>query len=402
MDLTYFDENINRGAESRSYSTKWLALNRRYPEFSNTDALPMWIADMDFRCPPEIIDAITERARHGIYGYTDQTLVQKFLSATAEWVKRKYCWNVSVDCGIFTPGVLPAITAAVQEFTELGDGIIIQPPVYYPFKEIINNNQRVLKENSLVCNSDGYYQIDFENLENLARDPRTKLLILCNPHNPVCRVWKREELLKIAKICKQNNILIISDEIHADFVVKGYKHIPIASLDDDIANYSITCYAPSKTFNLAGLGVSAAFIPNLELRKRLIRRISMNRLPASNVFGPLAGYVAYTQCEDYAISLMEYIENNIMYVSNRIQAMKYVTLYKPEGTYFAWLDMRGLNFSSNELYTFLYQHAKLATDFGVWFGSGGDGFTRLNLACPKDLVVRAMNQLEDAVKNVRS
>lgn len=400
MELAYFDEQVDRTEKSESYSTKWLALNRRYPEFDHTDVLPMWIADMDFRCPQQVINAVKERAEHGIYGYTDYTIVKKFLKAAANWAGQRYGWKIDAECGVFTPGILLAVTAAVQEFTEQGDGVIIQPPVYYPFKDIILNNQREVKENQLFCDESGYYHIDFDGLECLAKDPNTKMLIFCNPHNPVGRVWKREELERICKICKENRILIVSDEIHADFVMGSAQHVPIASLDQCIANHSITCYAPSKTFNLAGLGVSASFIPNENIRKRLICRIISNRLPSSNVFGPLAGYVAYTQCEEYADKLLEYIQKNIEYVLSKVESIPDITICRPEGTYFAWIDMRRLNMTTDELYHFLYENAKLATDFGEWFGKGGEGFARLNLACPMSVVKQAMEQLGLARKSL--
>lgn len=400
MDLAYFDQKVNRKEDSLSYSTKWLALNRRYPEFRHTDVIPMWIADMEFKSPPAVIQALEQRASHGIYGYTDQSLVQLFLSAAAQWIRQRYHWNVMAEQSVFTPGVLQSVTAAIQEFSSPGDGVIIQPPVYYPFQSIISNNQRIVKENTLCKDAQGKYGIDFDNLKYLARQEETKILLLCNPHNPVGRVWTREELKEIADICRENQILIISDEIHSDFVYQNHVHIPIASMDAYAADHSITCYSPTKTFNIAGLGVSASFALNPAILKRLTKRIAMNRLPMSNVFGPLAGYVAYTQCEDYADCLALYMEKNLACAQRRIDDIPGISMAETEGTYFAWIDMAGLNLSSEELYRFLYEKARLATDFGIWFGSGGEHFTRLNLACPHDTVIQAVNQLEAAVASL--
>ena len=401
MEHTYFDKQIDRSAGSGSYSTKWMALKQRYPEFERQDVIPMWIADMDFLCPPQVVEAVAKRAAHGIYGYTDSSIVKKFLAAAADWSARRYDWEIKGEWGVFTPGVLLAVTAVVQEFTAPGDGIIIQPPVYYPFQDIIRNNGRRPRENMLVQDEGGQYQINFENLEELAEEETTKLMILCNPHNPVGRVWKEWELLEIARICRKNDILLISDEIHADFVRKDFHHIPIASLDQYVLEHSVTCYAPTKIFNLAGLGAAAAFVPNGGIMERLKKRIAMNRLPASNVFGPLAGYVAYTECERYADEVEGYICGNIDLMSEMVSGTHGITMTKAEGTYFAWLNMKELGLGQEQLYEFLYQKAGLATDFGSWFGIGGEGYTRLNLACPRKTVIQAAERLRVAVDSLQ-
>lgn len=402
MDASYFDLVIDRTEKSGTYSSKWLAVGERFPGYNPEGVLPMWVADMDFRCPPEVIEAVKERASHGIYGYTDNSLVHKFIEAGIGWFQRRYGWKVDPDWCFFTPGVVPLINAAVQEFSNPGDGIIIQSPVYYPFADGPRNNGRVLKHNCLVEREPGYYEIDYDNLEELASDPKTKLLIFCHPHNPVGRVWTREELKKTCEICIKHDVLIVSDEIHADLILNGQKHIPTASLSEEIANYVIANYAPSKTFNLAGLGASINIAPNAELRERMKKRVLANRLPASNVFGPLAGEVAYRTGDSYADALVEYLGANMDYVIDFCNRnMPKITARRPEGTYLMWMDLRALGLGAEGTDAFVIEKAKIAGDFGTWFGPGGEGFVRLNLACPRKTVEQAMEQLKAAYDNLK-
>ncbi len=397
MDKSYFDVLIDRTEKSGTYSSKWMAVGERFPGYDPTGVLPMWVADMDFRCPPEVIEAVKTRAAHGIYGYTDNSLVRKFIEAGAQWMKRRYGWEIDPDWGFFTPGVVPVINAAVQEFSDPGDGVIIQSPVYYPFADGPKNNARVLKHNCLIEKEPGYYVMDYDNLEELASDPRTKLLILSSPHNPVGRVWTAEELRKACEICLKHNVLVVSDEIHGDLIMKGHKHVPTGTLGEDIANNMIACYAPSKTFNLAGLGASVIVVPNPEIRDRIKKRILANRLPASNVFGPLAGEVAYKTGDSYVDTLVEYVEGNMDYVSEFCKAnMPEITVRKSEGTYMVWVDLRKLGLGAEGTNAFVIEKAKIAGDFGTWFGPGGEGFLRLNLACPRATVEQAMKQMKAA------
>lgn len=402
MDASYFDVVIDRSKDSNTYSSKWLAVGERFPGYDPEGVLPMWVADMDFRCPPEVIEAVKTRAAHGIYGYTDSSLVLKFIDEGIRWMERRYGWNVDPDWAFFTPGVVPLINAAVQEFSDPGDGIIIQSPVYYPFADGPKNNARVLKHNCLVEKIPGYYEIDFENLEELAADPHTKLLILSSPHNPVGRVWTRQELEKTCEICLKHHVLVVSDEIHADLIMEGHRHIPTGSLSWEIANNMVAAYAPSKTFNLAGLGASIVIAPNAEIRDRMKKRILANRLPASNVFGPLAGEVAYRTGDDYVDELVGYVGANMDYVISFCEEnLPGITVRKSEGTYMIWMDLRALGLGVEETNAFMIEKAKIAGDFGTWFGPGGEGFVRLNLACPRSIVEQAMNQLKDAYDGLK-
>ena len=401
MDASYFDLVIDRTEKSGTYSTKWLAVGERFPGYDPEGVLPMWVADMDFRCPPEVIEAMKVRVEHGIYGYADSSLVREFAAACSNWAERRYGWKFDPDQAFFLPGVVPVINAAVQEFTEPGDGVIIQSPVYYPFADGPRNNDRVLKHNCLI-EKDGYYTIDFKNLEELASDPKTKLLILCSPHNPVGRVWTEEELRSICEICLRHHVLVVSDEIHADLIMKGHKHIPTGSLGKEIADNMIAAYAPSKTFNLAGLGASVIVVPNAEIRERLKKRVLMNRFPASNAFGPLAGKVAYTYGDSYVDTLVEYLEANMDYAFDFCQKnTPGIIARKSEGTYMIWLDLRGLGLSPAEANKFMIGDAKVAGDFGDWFGPGGDGFYRLNLACPRKTLEQAMEQIKKAYDKLK-
>lgn len=397
MDISYFDVITDRSAQSGTYSTKWMPDEERFPGYSMEGVIPMWIADMDFRCPPEVIEAVQTRAAHGIFGYTSDTLVRKFIEAATAWMERRYGWAADPAWGLFTPGVVPVINASIQEFTDPGDGVIIQSPVYYPFADGVRNNGRVLRHNCLKETRPGYYEMDFENLEKLASEPHTKLMILSNPHNPVGRVWKEEELRRACEICISHDVVILSDEIHGDLIMKGHRHIPAASLGQEIADHIIAAYAPSKTFNLAGLGTSVIMIPNPELRQRLQKRIHANRLPHSNVFGPLAGETAFRTGDRYVNTLVEYVSSNMDYAASFCQEeMPKITFRKPEGTYMIWLDLRKLGLTSEETFTFFLEQAKVAGDFGAWFGPGGEGFVRLNLACPRKLTERAMAQIKTA------
>ena len=398
IDASYFDVVIDRTKKSNTYSSKWLAVGDRFPGYDPEGVLPMWVADMDFRCPPEVIEAVQTRAAHGIYGYTDPSLVNQFLEAGAQWCQRRYGWKIETEWCFFTPGIVPVINAAVQEFTDTGDGVIIQSPVYYPFSNGPRDNGRVLKHNCLIEKEPGYYVMDYDNLEELAKDPKTRLLILSSPHNPVGRVWHEDELRRLCEICIRNDVLILADEIHADLIMEGHKHIPVGLLGEDIADHIVACYAPSKTFNLAGLGASVIVVPYAELRGRLKNRIAnVNRFPASNVFGPLAGEAAYRTGDGYVDALVAYVGANMDYIIQFCKEnMPKITLRKPEGTYMIWMDLRGLGLSVEETNAFSIEKSKVCGDFGTWFNPCGEGFLRLNVACPRATVEEAMRRMKAA------
>ena len=391
-----FDKIIDRGKESGSYSSKWQGFESRFPGYDVGDALGMWVADMDFLCPEEVIEAVKTRAEHGIYGYASMDSVNNFKETAQSWFKRRYDYETNIEWLVFIGGVVPVINSAIQEFTGPGEGVIIQQPVYYPFADGINNCGRVIKNNPLRY-EDGYYTIDFENLEELVKAPDTKLMVLCNPHNPVGRVWTREELIRICNLCCDHDVLILSDEIHADLILEGYDFTSTGVLSDRISENLIITFAPSKTFNIAGLGASIIVVPNKDIRSRLEKRMLINRYPASNVFGPIAGEAAYKYGDKFVDEVNKYIQGNIDYaiefVENNLEGVRIV---KPEGTYLVWFDFRGTGLRDQEIYSLILEKAKIAVDIGEWFGPGGEGFVRFNFACPRSIVVEAMNRLKNA------
>mgnify|MGYP000860144648 CR=1 FL=1 len=397
-----FEKVIDRSKKSGSYSSKWQGFESRFPGYDVEGALGMWVADMDFLCPEEVIEVVKVRAEHGIYGYVSNDSIDAFKNAAQGWFQRRYGYEANTDWMIFNGGVVPVINSAIQEFTEPGDGVIVQHPVYYPFSDGVINCGRTLRVNQLI-ESNGHYSIDFENLEELVKEPSTKLIILSNPHNPVGRVWSRDELMHVCELCCENDVIILSDEIHADLIMKGHKFISAGTLSDSISENLIITFAPSKTFNIAGLGASIIVVPNNDIRKRLEKRLLMNRYPASNVFGPIAGEAAYKYGDQYVDEVVNYIEENIDYaIRYADEHLEGVRIIKPEGTYLVWFDFRGTGLSSKEIYSLILEEAKIAVDIGEWFGAGGDGFARFNFACPRAIVVEAMERLKTAIGSIQA
>ena len=398
----YFDRIIDRSASSGSYSSKWQDIDSNFREYSMEGALPMWVADMDFLCPPQVIQAVQKRAEHGLFGYASQESVEMFQKAAADWCFRRHEWRVEWQWMIFIPAVVPAISATVQEFTRPGDGVVIQPPVYHPFRKSIINNGRVVLENPLIPKGDSY-EMDFQQLEEIFEEKHPQLLILCSPHNPVGRVWTKEELCKIRSLCQQYGVLIFSDEIHGDLIFPGFHHTPLGRLDEAFGPKHITAISPSKTFNIAGLQASLLVVPDETIRRRIQARIVANRLPYSNIFGPIAGEAAY-RCGDYYVdSLMDYIAGNFQYAYNEIEkAQTGIRFCRTEGTYLAWADLKGTGFPPAEAYRKVLEEAHIAVDLGKWFGTGGDGFIRLNFACPRSLMEKAVEQLKIAFRDEKA
>jgi cystathionine beta-lyase len=394
-----FDEIIDRSPKSNTFSFKWQGYEGRFPGFNiNTgNVISMWVADMDFRAPQEVISALSKRVEHGIYGYSAEDANDVFRKAAVGWFARRYNWKCQTEWMLFTPGVVPAINNAIQEFTKEGDGVIIQPPVYYPFAAGIVNNHRTIINNQLK-EVDGRYEIDFENLEMHARNPQNKMIILCNPHNPVGRVWTRNEMYRVCKICYDNNVLIFGDEIHADLIMSGHKLLPIGSLKE-FHDKMILAHAPSKTFNLAGLCASLVTIPSPELRTRMATRLFANRMPGGNTFGPIAGAAAYEHGDEYADAVVAYIEANvdyaIAYLNKNLPAVKII---KPEGTYLIWFDFRATGLAEEEIYRTVIEKAKVVGDLGKWFGLGGSGFMRFNFACPRAILQKALERITKVLK----
>ena len=390
-----FDEYIERrGTESY----KWDVYHPEFPEVPETqELLPLWVADMDFKCPQPVIDAVTKRAELGIYGYS-VTNSDGFVEAACTWVKRRYHYNIEKEWIVYTRGIIPGYNIAIQAFTNPGDGVLIQRPVYSPYTDSIVTNGREVVDSPLK-RVNGHYEIDFEDFEVKAARPNTKLMIMSNPHNPIGRVWTEEELQKIGEICVKHHVIIVSDEVHADLIMKGYRHVPIASLSKEIADITISAYAPSKTFNMAGLQTSYFVISNPFLRADFVGQQARNRIWDINFFGSAALQAAYTECDEWLDELLIYLEDNMdfmkEYLESRIPKLK---MNKPEGTYLVWVDFTGTGLSGEQLQKKMLEEAKIAVDFGDWFGDGYELFARFNVACPRNILQEALHRLEKVFK----
>lgn len=386
-----FDKIINR---DNTNSMKW---NFNKELFGSEDVLPMWVADMDFSVPPAIVDAIKKRAEHGIFGYSGPD--DEYYNSVIGWMKKRHNWNIEKDWFAFTPGVVPGIYWFIRAFTHPGDKVILQPPVYYPFYSAIKLNGCEVVLNPLKFENDRYL-MDFDDLESKF-DSRVKLLILCSPHNPIGRVWGKEELMRLGEICIKHGVIVISDEIHEDLVYKEYKHIPFASISDEFAQNSVTCTAPSKTFNLAGLQTSNFIVPNSKIRTEFKNMLENNAIMFPNTFGIVALQAAYEHGEEWLDELLDYLHGNLdfllRYIKENIPKIKVIN---PEGTYLVWLDCRELGMDPIALKNFMLEKAKVALDDGYVFGQGGEGFERLNIACPRSLLEEGLNRIAKAVNSI--
>ena len=383
--------------------------------FGREDILPMWVADTDFEAPKEAIEAMKKRLEHGIYGYTYRP--QSFNNAIINWMKKRHGWDIKNEWITFSPGIVPAISMAVNTFTHPGDKVIIQTPIYPPFQSVVERSGRTRIDNELVF-IDGRYHMDIDRLEeqislndlsytnnttndNREFDNRVKLLLLCNPHNPSGRVWTKEELIKIGEICLKNNIIIVSDEIHSDIIYKGHKHIPIASLSKELEQNTITCIAPSKTFNLAGLSTSAIIIPNKEIRNMFNNTLETLEVDGGNIFGSIALESAYNHGEKWLEELLTYLEGNLNYLmkyfEDRIPDIKPI---RPEATYLIWLDCSKLGLEGKDLVDFFVNKAKVGVNPGFKFGKSGRNFVRLNIGCPRSTLEEGLRRIEEAVKSL--
>lgn len=358
--------------------------------FGNPNVLPMWVADMDFETPDFVRKAVIERAEHPVYGYHFKD--EPYFQSIAGWLKRRHQWEVPTEWMSFTPGVVCGFTMAVMAFTQPGDEIIIQPPVYPPFHHAVSSHGRKLVYNTLVDRGEGY-EINFDQLAEQAKT--AKMLILCNPHNPVGRSWTRNELLLLGEICLKNNVLVISDEIHCDLVLPGYKHTPFATLGYQYAMNSITFHAASKTFNLAGLATSTAIVPNETLRKTYVAYVEDMEAHLGNIFGKVSTQAAMTYGDEWLGQLLDYVQGNIDYVADYLSThLSKVKFHKPQATYMMWLDFNGYGLSEEELWHKMTQEANLGFNRGKDFGEAGSGFFRINLACPRATVEEAMRRLK--------
>lgn len=358
--------------------------------------LSLWVADMDFPVAQEIKDALIERCNHGIFGYSE--VKTPYYEVIAKWYQEKFNWSTKKQWLVKTPGVVAAIANAIRAFTNIGDAVLIQKPVYYPFFLTIEDNQRKVVNNSLVYKN-GRYEMDFVDFEEKIISHKVKLFVLCSPHNPVGRVWNKEELLKLGDICLKHKVIVVADEIHADFVYQGHQHQVFANLKTDYQEITVTCTAPSKTFNIAGLQVSNIFIANENLRKKFKQELKKTANADINVMGLIACQAAYSQGEDWLRQVKIYIAENLEYVKTFLRGnLPQVKLVEPEGTYLLWLDFRELNLTEEELEDLIINKAKLWLDGGTMFGTEGVGFQRINIACPQKNLIQAFTQLKEALK----
>jgi cystathionine beta-lyase len=385
-----FEKQTNRYGTA---SVKW---DLAETIFKQEQVLPMWVADMDFEIPKPVIDALVKRAEHGIFGYT--ACMEPYYEATINWIRKQHDWTVEKEWVVFSPGVIPALNMLVQALTLPGEKVIVQKPVYYPFMQAIENNKRTVINNPLKF-INRRYEMNFCDLEEKALDPLAKLLILCSPHNPVGRVWTRDELSRLGRICTQNNIIIIADEIHSDLVLKGSCHTPFASMSEDFLTRSVTCTAPSKTFNLAGLHVSNIIIPDPKIREKFTFSLKCNGIMGPSVFGATALVAAYSHGKEWLQQVLEYIQDNLEFLKSFIkQHLPLVEVIEPEATYLVWLDFRGLALKQDEIKRIILNEAKVALDPGHIFGREGRGFQRINIACPRSVLEQGLLRIEKALK----
>lgn len=363
------------------------------------DVLPLWVADMDFPTAPAVLERLHALAEHGIFGYTG--VKDAYFSAVHNWYAQRFSWETQRSWLVTTPGVVFAIAIAIRAFTQKGDAILIQQPVYYPFADKVTENDRQLAVNPLVLKN-GRYEMDFADMERKIVDNRVKMLLLCSPHNPVGRVWTKEELLRVGEICQKHGVLVVSDEIHADFTYAGHTHRVFASVKSEFADFTITCTAPSKTFNLAGLQNSNIFIPNRQLRHAYKKELSACGCGGTNCMGMAACQAAYEAGADWLEQLKQYLAGNLAYIRQFLrEKLPDIALIEPDGTYLVWLDLRKLGLTEQQQRQLIVQDAKLWLDTGTLFGQGGDGFERINIACPRATIKQAMQRLERAVHKTR-
>jgi cystathionine beta-lyase len=381
-----FDSVIDRkGTKSLKYD---FAVKRGKP----ADVLPLWVADMDFKTSSYVTDALHSMADHGIFGYSESE--DNYFDALKGWMKRRHNWDVEEKWITKTPGIVYALAMAVQAYTEKGDGILIQQPVYYPFSEVINDNERKLVNSPLVRDENGRYHIDYNDFENKITSENVKLFILCNPHNPVGRVWTADELNKVGEICLKHGVIVVSDEIHFDFVFEGTHHV-FSTVNDSFRDISVICTSPSKTFNVAGLQVSNIIIENTELRRRFRKQLNKSGYSQVGLAGLVACEAAYKNGDEWLDAVLAYIKANAVYtrkfVEERLPKVKMSWL---EGTYLVWLDFNAYGLADSELNRRMLYDAGLWLDGGSIFGKDGEGFQRINIACPRETLKTALERIE--------
>lgn len=389
MENYDFDKVIDRTGTN---AVKLEALQRLY---GRTDLLPLWVADMDFETPSFITEALRQRLEHSLFGYTE--MPDNYWAVVADWIDSHHNWKVEQEWLTYIPGIVKGIGMVVNFFVKEDEKVIIQPPVYHPFRLTPQGNGRQVVYNPLREEADGTYSMDFENLEAVA-DEKCRVLLLSNPHNPGGIVWNRETLVRLADFCYKHHILVVSDEIHCDMALWGNRHIPFASVSAEAAACSITFGAPSKTFNIAGVVSSYAIVPNEEIRRPFYRWLEANELNEPTLFAPIATIAAFSQGEQWRQEMLRYIEGNIRlvmeYCSVHIPQVKALC---PQASFLVWLDCRGLELNHEQLVDLFVNQAHLALNDGEMFGPGGEGFMRMNVASPRSVIRQALEQLAEAV-----
>jgi len=386
-----FDRIIERRGTD---SIKWNGLEER---FGSEDVIPLWVADMDFPAPDPVVRAVRERADHGIFGYTYNT--ERFYNAVTGWLKRRHGWEVFRDEISFSPGIVTALVMIVKAFSKSGDQVLVQSPVYYPFFDVIRKNGRTVIDSPLVLGEAGRYEIDFEDLEEKLARKETTLMLLCSPHNPVGRVWTREELTRIGELCLAHGVLVAADEIHCDFVYPGHRFIPFMSLGEEMGMNGLSLMAPSKTFNMAGLKSSLVMAKDPEIFKAYNAVLDAHHLEGMNCFGLAGTVAAYEEGDEYVDQLIPYLEGNVTLVRNFLrEKMPQIKLIEPEGTYLLWLDCQAVSGDPRGLKDFFLKKARVALSPGAVFGPTAHPFMRMNIGCPRSLIAEALSRIEGAWK----
>lgn len=387
-----FDEEVAREG------TNCVKFDLRKNFFGTADVIPMWVADMDFRTPDFIINALRKRLSHEVMGYTFHP--REYFTSMAEWLRSMHGWEVSEDWICFCPGIVPALNLCTLAYTRPGDSVIIQPPVYTPFFDAVENHGRNLILNQLVF-SEGKWRMDLDSLRRIIT-PDTRMIIISNPHNPVGRSWDPEELKELAAICIENHTLILSDEIHCDLVLPGYRHTPVAKLSSPISAITVTCVAPSKTFNVAGLSTSSVVISNPVLRKYFKSKTDHLHIGNGNIFGTVSSVAAYSEGREWLSELLLYLDGNAGFVMEYCREfIPEIVPSRPEATYMIWLDCRKLGMTGKELGEFFVSKAGVGLNEGSAFGPGGEGFMRMNLGTTRKRIMKAMEQIRKAVESFR-
>lgn len=387
FDFSFFDKIYDR---TNTSAIKYTDL----PESEKGTVIPMWIADMDFLSAPAITEALKKVADHGIYGYGE--IDEEYKSLVIDWYNRRMGWKIEKDELLTMPGVMFGVTMALRALTKENDAVLICQPVYYPFEKVVLNNNRKLVVNELVLNN-GRYEIDFKDFEEKIVKENVKVFLFCSPHNPVARVWEKSELEKIAEICLKHNVYIISDEIHSDFIYEGAKHTPISTLSEEVKMKTVTCIAPSKTFNIAGLQASNVVIADKALREKVLKERTATCNHHLNIMSIEAVKAAYKDSEEWLDGLLKYLKRNIEILKEAFPKDYKITALDMDGTYLAWLDCRKLNLSIDELNDLFLNKAGVWLHNGATFGKGGEGFMRMNLACPTSVLKEAIERIKSVL-----